>query len=147
MHDDSFSSFERPEHLTVTMILQGIWMNLMLLYVGLSVVSITVNLCAQSLMMQMKKSGLYLKLLRLFSSEADLREQGERCVQEKDDANKRQRESGRERDVEEKFEFEEIACGSEREELSADFGDSNSATKLKKVGHVNGKYYGTLQGQ
>ena len=59
--------FSFPSSAQLTLMFQEIWVNLMLLYVGLSVVSIAINLCASGLIRQLKKTGTYLKILHFFN--------------------------------------------------------------------------------
>ena len=53
---------------------QGIWVNTTLLYVGLSLVSITINLVATGASRQMEKTGKYLKILQIFTAEKEKKE-------------------------------------------------------------------------
>ena len=128
----------------LTLLFQGIWINLMLLYVGLSIVSITINLCAQSLMTQMKKTGLYAKILQLFSSaQGDSAENSNAHAQEGETASKRKRRSSRKDSGKEEI----IAMTDLKAEdkPNADTEDENHSARLKIVRDADGKGYGTLQ--
>ena len=119
----------------LALIFQGIWINLMLLYVGLSVVSITINLCAQSLVAQLKKTGLYLKIIELFSSHGDSVEKNSARAQGEETA-----------DVEDhcRGQGESIAMSDLEERRKTDIEEDHQAAKLKIVRDADGKSYGTL---
>lgn len=55
----------------MTLLFQGIWINTTLLYAGLSIVSITINLCASGVARQMKKTGKYIKILEYFQEHVE----------------------------------------------------------------------------
>ncbi|XP_068755615.1 TWiK family of potassium channels protein 7-like isoform X2 [Montipora capricornis] len=112
----------------------GIWINLMLLYVGLSIVSITINLCAQSLLTQMKKTGVYLKVLQLFSSQTESAESNSASAKRKEAADDHR--SGHE---------ENIAMTDLKDRRNADHAEDNKkAARMKIVRDVDGKRYGAL---
>lgn len=119
----------------------------MLLYVGLSIVSITINLCAQSLMTQLKKTGLYTKILQLFSStQGDSAETSSARAQEGETASKRKRRSSR-RDggPGESIALSDLQAKSDEDRQNADIEDENHSARLKIVRDADGKGYGTLQ--
>ena len=133
----------------LALIFQGIWINLMLLYVGLSIVSITINLCAQSLMTQLKKTGLYLKILQLFTtSQGDSAESSNAHAQEGETANKndcrsRRRSQGGKR---ERIAMSDLEARSDGDKPNADIeDDEHHSARLKIVRDADGKGYGTLQ--
>lgn len=108
----------------------------MLLYVGLSIVSITINLCAQSLLTQMKKTGFYLKIVQLFSSQGDSTENNGAHTQGEEGANAENRRPGL---------GERIAMSDLEERHNADIEDDNQAARMNIVRDANGKRYGTVQ--
>ena len=109
----------------------------MLLYVGLSIVSITINLCAQSLLTQMKKTGLHLRIVQLFSaSQGDSAENNSARAQQKENATTEDGRPGQE---------ESIAMSELEERQTVDIEDNNKAARMKIVRDADGKSYGTLQ--
>ena len=123
-------------------------MNLMLLYVGLAVVSITINLCAGSLIRQLKKTGKYLKILKFFGELGNLSmEEDAASSADRDDRAAAIKRKGSRED---KFEMENIQpeCNNKRKENQEvsplDDEMSDSATKLNIVRESTGKYYGSL---
>ena len=108
----------------------------MLLYVGLSVVSITINLCAQSLLAQMKKTGLHLKIVQLFSSQGESAENNSGRVQKEENKNAEDRRPGQ---------GERIVMSDLEERQNADMQDDSQAARLKIVRDADGKRYGTVQ--
>ena len=109
----------------------------MLLYVGLSIVSITINLCAQSLLTQMKKTGVYLKVVRLFSSQTDSAETNSGPPQGKENANADDNRAA--------GQGERIAMSDLKDTQSSDPEDSNKSARKKIVREMDGKRYGALQ--
>lgn len=114
----------------------GIWINLMLLYVGLSIVSITINLCAQSLLTQMKKTGVYLKVIQLFSSQTDSAANNSGPAQGKENSIADDNRAGQ---------GERIAMADLKDTQSADPKDSKKSARMKIVREMDGKRYGALQ--
>lgn len=113
----------------------------MLLYVGLSIVSITINLCAQSLMTQLKKTGIYSKILQLFSSsQGDSAEDSKVRAQDGNTASNSERRSSR-RDGGK----EESIAMSDLEPKSQGIEDENHSARLKIVRDADARGYGTLQ--
>ena len=108
----------------------------MLLYVGLSIVSITINLCAQSLLTQMKKTGVYLKVIQLFSSQTDSSENNSGPAQGKENAIADDDRAGQ---------GERIAMADLKDTQSSDPEDSNKSARMKIVREMDGKRYGALQ--
>lgn len=145
MHDFVFFSPQYPEQLTL--IFQGIWINLMLLYVGLSIVSITINLCAQSLMSQLKKTGIYSKILQLFSSsQGDSAEDSKAHAQDGETASKTARRSSRrEGGKEESIAMSDLENKSQGDRQDTDIEDENHSARLKIVRDADARGYGTLQ--
>ena len=106
----------------------------MLLYVGLSIVSITINLCAQSLLTQMKKTGIYLKVLQLFSSQTESAESNSAPAKRKEAADDHR--PGHE---------ERIAMTDLKDRRNADHAEDNKKTaRMKIVRDGDGKRYGAL---
>ena len=150
MHEDNCMTFvffspQCPEQLTL--IFQGIWINLMLLYVGLSIVSITINLCAQSLMSQLKKTGIYSKILQLFSSSQGESGEGSKAhEQDGETASKRDRRfSRREGGKEESIAMSDLVRKSQEDRSNTDIEDENHSARLKIIRDAEARGYGTLQ--
>lgn len=119
----------------------------MLLYIGLSIVSITINLCAQSLMAQLKKTGLHTKILQLFSTQGDSAEginartqQGETA--DRDQARKSNRRKGKKG---ERIAMSDLEPRSDGERSGPGREDEEHSTRLKINRDADGKHYGTLQ--
>ena len=119
----------------------------MLLYVGLSIVSITINLCAQSLMSQLKKTGIYSKLLRLFSSsQVDSAEDSKAHAQDEEMASRRvRRSSRREGGREERIAMSDLERKTHGDGQDANIEDENHSARLKIVRDADARDYGTLQ--
>ena len=119
----------------------------MLLYVGLSIVSITINLCAQSLVSQLKKTGIYSKILQLFSSsQGDSVEDGKARAQDGETAGKRDRRSSRrEGGKEEIIAMSDLERKSPGDRPNTDIDDENHSARLKIVRDADARGYGTLQ--
>ena len=110
----------------------------MLLYVGLSVVSITINLCAQSLLTQLRKTGLHLKIIQLFSSHEDWMDKTTTRAQGRGraDANDCRLGLG-----------ESIAMSDLEKRQNDGIEDDKQTSRLKIVHDVERKRYGTLQAE
>jgi len=119
----------------------------MLLYVGLSIVSITINLCAQSLMSQLKKTGIYSKILQLFSSShGDSAEDSKTHARDGETARKRaRRPSRREGGQEESIAMSDLGRKSQGDKPNTDIEDENHSARLKIVRDADARGYGTLQ--
>lgn len=119
----------------------------MLLYVGLSIVSITINLCAQSLMSQLKKTGIYSKILRLFSSsQVDSTEDSKAHAQDEETASKRARRSSRRQGgKEESIVMSDLERKTQGDGQNTDIEDENHSARLKIVRDADARGYGTLQ--
>ena len=131
----------------LTLIFQGIWINLMLLYIGLSIVSITINLCAQSLVTQLRKTGLHTKILQLFSSaQADSAENSNARAHEGETASKRKRRSSRRGGGKgETIALSDLKAKSDEDTPNNDIEDEHHSARLKIVRDADGKGYGSLQ--
>ena len=119
----------------------------MLLYVGLSIVSITINLCAQSLMSQLKKTGIYSKILQLFSSsQVDSTEDSKAHAQDKETASRRARRSSRRGGgKEESIIMSDLERKAQEDRQNTDIEDENHSARLKIVRDADARGYGTLQ--
>lgn len=119
----------------------------MLLYVGLSIVSITINLCAQSLMTQLKKTGIYSKILQLFSSsQGDSAEDSKVRAQDGNTAsNSERRSSRRDGGKEESIGMSDLEPKSQGDRSNTDIEDENHSARLKIVRDADARGYGTLQ--
>ena len=119
----------------------------MLLYVGLSIVSITINLCAQSLVSQLKKTGVYSKILQLFSSsQGDSTEDSKAHSQDGETASKTARRScRREGGKEESIAMSDLEHKSQGDRQNTGIEDENHSARLKIVRDADARGYGTLQ--
>lgn len=118
----------------------------MLLYIGLSIVSITINLCAQSLMTQLKKTGLHTKILQLFSSQGDSAESSNARAQQGKTASKNDRRSSKSKGRKgERIAMSDLEARSEGDKPRPDIEDEQHSARLKISREADGKRYGTLQ--
>ena len=84
----------------------------------------------------MKKTGLHVKIVQLFSSQGDAAENNSTREQQKENATTENREPGQE---------ERIAMSDLEERRTVDIEDNNKAARMKIVRDADGKSYGTLQ--
>lgn len=123
-----FPSFSSNDQMTL--IFQGIWINTTLLYVGLSIVSITINLCANGVAKQMQKTGKYIKILAYFQ---DQDSQEAKTTQQTDSA-----QTTRRRQDPEHFEMEKLEDQPENEQSGVSVDSKLNAVDANKR-------YGTVE--
>ncbi|XP_032222964.2 TWiK family of potassium channels protein 7 isoform X2 [Nematostella vectensis] len=118
----------------------GIWINTTLLYVGLSVVSITINLCATGVARQMQKTGKYIKILQFFSVDDD-------DTPEHDGASAGHGTEGTERGNDsDRFEMQTLEDEEENSRTRVMLaGDDETGTKLNITRDSTGRCYGSVQ--
>jgi len=116
----------------MTLLFQGIWINTTLLYVGLSIVSITINLCAAGIARQMQKTGKYIKILEYFQDQENQGNKGESTDGGSGSTTTRRRHDP------EHFEMEKL------EDQVENDGQSSDSAKLNAAGDVS-KRYGTVE--